>query len=188
MRCGGSSYPPRARSLGLTVPLVFFFLFKRVPPSYFAVIGRKIGCDKSLPSCNNCARTGRKCMGYGVRLTWPDSHDGRRKLPILPARTDQGHHQSFTEQPPSPYYGQQFLNVSSDDVEKSRRDASALALTVLTYPHNNPRPKPSLTLLPGLRGKESDLMSYCKSWQGHDKCFYCFLIAVFAQTKPKSLA
>lgn len=128
--------------------------------SYFLLIGRKIGCDKSLPVCNNCARTGRKCMGYGVRLTWPDSPDGRRKLPILPAQTDHNCH-SRPRHPPSDYYGQQFLNVTTDDVEKSRRDAGILALAVYSNPLY-PRPKPSLTLLPEFRGRESDLMLYCK--------------------------
>lgn len=39
------------------------------------VAARKIGCDKSLPACNNCIRTGRHCQGYGVKLKWatPDT-------------------------------------------------------------------------------------------------------------------
>lgn len=101
-------------------------------------------------------------MGYGVRLTWPDSHDGRRKLPILPAQSDQ-HYHSRPQQPPGSYYGQQFLNVSSHDVEKSRRDAGTLALALCSYPPN-PRPKPSLTLLPEIRGRESELILYCELW------------------------
>lgn len=100
-------------------------------------------------------------MGYGVRLTWPDSPDGRRKLPILPAQSAQNH-TPRPRQPQASHYGQQFLNVSSGDVETSRRDARALALAVCGYLSNS-RPKPSLTLLPEFRGKESDLMSYCES-------------------------
>jgi hypothetical protein len=42
-------------------------------------IDRKIGCDKSLPSCENCRRTQRVCDGYNVRLSWPSKVDGRRK-------------------------------------------------------------------------------------------------------------
>ncbi|KAG0645071.1 Arginine-requiring 81 [Hyphodiscus hymeniophilus] len=39
---------------------------------------RKIGCDQKLPLCNNCIRTGRSCEGYGIKLHWPESADGRR--------------------------------------------------------------------------------------------------------------
>ncbi|CCD42472.1 similar to transcription factor Cys6 [Botrytis cinerea T4] len=42
--------------------------------------GRKIGCDKGIPHCNNCKRTGRFCEGYGVKLHWPESGDGRRPV------------------------------------------------------------------------------------------------------------
>ncbi|KAF7899967.1 hypothetical protein EAF00_004303 [Botryotinia globosa] len=41
---------------------------------------RKIGCDKGIPHCNNCKRTGRTCEGYGVKLHWPESGDGRRPV------------------------------------------------------------------------------------------------------------
>ncbi|KAK6594839.1 C6 finger domain-containing protein [Botrytis cinerea] len=41
---------------------------------------RKIGCDKGIPHCNNCKRTGRFCEGYGVKLHWPESGDGRRPV------------------------------------------------------------------------------------------------------------
>ncbi|CAI4218861.1 unnamed protein product [Parascedosporium putredinis] len=40
---------------------------------------RKIGCDRGLPSCDNCRRSERDCLGYGVRLSWPESLDGRRR-------------------------------------------------------------------------------------------------------------
>ncbi|KAL4887865.1 fungal-specific transcription factor domain-containing protein [Aspergillus ambiguus] len=32
--------------------------------------GRKIGCDRTLPLCNNCRRTGRPCESYKSRLKW----------------------------------------------------------------------------------------------------------------------
>ncbi|ESZ98284.1 hypothetical protein SBOR_1277 [Sclerotinia borealis F-4128] len=41
---------------------------------------RKIGCDKGIPYCNNCTRTGRVCEGYGIKLHWPESGDGRRPV------------------------------------------------------------------------------------------------------------
>ncbi|ROV93510.1 hypothetical protein VSDG_06782 [Cytospora chrysosperma] len=114
---------------------------------------RKIGCDKALPSCNNCARTGRNCMGYGLRLVWPDIPDGRRKLPKLPAQKA-----SKQLQAAGTYYGQQFLNFSFDDVEQHRQDVS-----ILTLHTHHTRPHPSLTLLPDMPGIESDLLCYYDS-------------------------
>ncbi|CAI6333219.1 unnamed protein product [Periconia digitata] len=40
---------------------------------------RKVGCDRALPTCGNCARARRACKAYGVKLAWPDKFDGRRK-------------------------------------------------------------------------------------------------------------
>ncbi|KAH7310539.1 fungal-specific transcription factor domain-containing protein [Stachybotrys elegans] len=41
-------------------------------------IDRKIRCDRHLPVCSNCIRSGRVCQGYGVRLSWPREDDGKR--------------------------------------------------------------------------------------------------------------
>lgn len=40
---------------------------------------RKIGCDRALPTCQNCHRSHRTCKGYALKLAWPDKFDGRRK-------------------------------------------------------------------------------------------------------------
>lgn len=117
-------------------------------------IERKIGCDKGLPSCNNCLRTGRACLGYGVRLVWPDIHDGRRKLPTHPILNEtlrHGHAERL-------HYGQQFLNISYEDIEQSRQDFNSLAL----YSNPNARPQSSLTLHPQFRLQEGELLQYCK--------------------------
>lgn len=90
-------------------------------------------------------------MGYGLRLVWPDIPDGRRKLPNLPAQKA-----SEQLQAAGTYYGQQFLNISFDDVEQHRQDVSTLTLQA-----HHARPHPSLTLLPDLLGHESDLLLYC---------------------------
>ncbi|CAN8105089.1 unnamed protein product [Discula destructiva] len=113
---------------------------------------RKIGCDKGLPSCNNCLRTGRQCLGYGVRLIWPDIHDGRRKSPAHPTQSDhmaQGHTRGL-------HYGQQFLNISHEDIEQSRQDIRSLAL----YSNPNARPQPSVKLYPQHQIQESELLQY----------------------------
>ncbi|OPB44864.1 Zn2Cys6 transcriptional regulator [Trichoderma guizhouense] len=44
---------------------------------------RKKGCDKSLPGCHQCIRSGLTCEGYGRDLVWvnttPDGDDGKVK-------------------------------------------------------------------------------------------------------------
>ncbi|QYT06235.1 Zn2Cys6 transcriptional regulator [Trichoderma simmonsii] len=44
---------------------------------------RKKGCDKSVPSCHQCIRSGLTCEGYGRDLVWvnttPDGDDGKVK-------------------------------------------------------------------------------------------------------------
>ncbi|KAH8788030.1 fungal-specific transcription factor domain-containing protein [Diaporthe sp. PMI_573] len=44
---------------------------------------RKIGCDRSIPHCNNCTRTERQCAGYGLRLNWPGHRSNRRRDLII---------------------------------------------------------------------------------------------------------
>ncbi|RSL62836.1 hypothetical protein CEP53_004618 [Fusarium sp. AF-6] len=41
---------------------------------------RKVRCDLRQPSCANCARSKRKCAGYGMRLSWPRPNDRRRSM------------------------------------------------------------------------------------------------------------
>lgn len=117
-----------------------------------ARIERKIGCDKGLPSCNNCVRTGRECMGYGLRLVWPDIPDGRRKSPKLSLQHSHGQLQAS-----GLYYGQQFLNISFDDIEQNRQDVSTLTLQ-----DHHARPQQALRLHPDLVGHEADLLAYCE--------------------------
>jgi hypothetical protein len=52
------------------------------------IAARKIGCDKSLPACNNCLRTGRSCQGYGFKLRWatPDTQSRSQSAIQLPER------------------------------------------------------------------------------------------------------
>lgn len=50
----------------------------------------KIGCDLSFPACQNCLQSKKKCMGYGLRLSWPQNSDRRRAIVLdqqtLPAQ------------------------------------------------------------------------------------------------------
>ncbi|KAH7166529.1 fungal-specific transcription factor domain-containing protein [Dactylonectria macrodidyma] len=74
---------------------------------------RKIGCDKNMPSCNNCTRTNRQCLGYGLRLTWPDQQIRRSK-----SQANQPNSESETriEIRPTQQRDWQFLNFTYEDV------------------------------------------------------------------------
>ncbi|KAL5336823.1 fungal-specific transcription factor domain-containing protein [Aspergillus crustosus] len=39
---------------------------------------RKVSCDYSRPTCQNCTNAKRKCEGYGLRLSWPTARGPRR--------------------------------------------------------------------------------------------------------------
>lgn len=119
-----------------------------------AVAERKIGCDRDLPVCYNCTRTGRQCLGYGLRLLWPDRHDGRRK--------DSGF--VVYEPPENPHeasksYGVHFLNVTHNDVASSLDPTSSNALVTKTVA----KPTRALNLYPSMVGQDALFMSYCKS-------------------------
>jgi len=91
-------------------------------------------------------------MGYGLRLVWPDMPDGRRKSPKLSLQLSHGQLQAS-----GLYYGQQFLNISFDDIEQNRQDVSTLTLQ-----DHHARPQQALRLLPDLVGHEADLLAYCE--------------------------
>lgn len=90
-------------------------------------------------------------MGYGLRLVWPDIPDGRRKSPKLSLQ----HHTHGQLQASGLYYGQQFLNISFDDIEQNRQDVSTLTL----HDHHA-RPQQALRLHPDLVGHEVELLAY----------------------------
>ncbi|KAI0134653.1 fungal-specific transcription factor domain-containing protein [Xylariales sp. AK1849] len=114
---------------------------------------RKIGCDRRFPACNNCLRTARECLGYGIRLAWPDQPDGRRRKDRLP---DQA-----TQLPPnnSECYGKQFLNVTYADLARARNGPSPISLSLVNAPS---RPERLIPLIPDFHGKESRLINYYK--------------------------
>ncbi|KAJ4387794.1 hypothetical protein N0V93_008396 [Gnomoniopsis smithogilvyi] len=113
---------------------------------------RKIGCDRGLPSCNNCSRTGRECLGYGIRLIWPELHDGRRKLPKHPTQVVP----FVCDHTRGPHYGDQFLNTSYEDIEQSRQDFTSL----VPYGKLIVRPQYNLAFRPQLRPQEGELLQY----------------------------
>ncbi|KAH8881329.1 hypothetical protein GQ53DRAFT_754479 [Thozetella sp. PMI_491] len=109
--------------------------------------GRKIGCDRQLPECGNCIRTGRKCQGYEVRLAWPDKHDGRRKTQelslddvfLLPLRQAAGGASRW-----------QFLNMNVGDMTTTIPTLPTPDLQSLVRCPRNPSWWPDLEGEPGL--------------------------------------
>ncbi|EEU43814.1 uncharacterized protein NECHADRAFT_73999 [Fusarium vanettenii 77-13-4] len=66
---------------------------------------RKVLCDRTLPTCTRCARAGRRCDGYGTRLSWPREGDARRAV-IGPAPIERRR-----------YDARHFVNTSTGDIE-----------------------------------------------------------------------
>lgn len=42
-------------------------------------------CDRTTPTCQRCFQSGRVCLGYGLRLSWPGKNQ-RRSLTAHPLR------------------------------------------------------------------------------------------------------
>ncbi|EWY82689.1 hypothetical protein FOYG_14787 [Fusarium oxysporum NRRL 32931] len=111
---------------------------------------RKIGCDRATPSCNNCIRTQRKCLGYGLQLLWPDRHDGRRR------KRDPAEHRPPTTLSKSVHYGKYFLNISLSDVDIAVSKSDGHILVDLFQQ----RPRCSLTLHGPFLDHEGMLLGY----------------------------
>lgn len=120
-------------------------------------VARKIGCDKQLPDCNNCVRTGRSCEGYGIKVQWPETVDGRRPTCSWEARAQKSWNFVKSSTPGELH----FLNTTFDDLE-SRTASSSL---------RSFRFQPSPTIARGLTvgfgttdlmPEDKILLSYCK--------------------------
>lgn len=119
---------------------------------------RKIGCDKTLPACNNCIRTNRVCAGFGVKLIWPETFDGRRKSVIRGVDHHKSH--SFCQT-----LAVDFLNTTTEDVEVSHlynltnwaQNSHPLRLSTRTLPTYS---------LPGFTSDDASLLSYCECTLG----------------------
>ncbi|KAH6884386.1 fungal-specific transcription factor domain-containing protein [Thelonectria olida] len=115
---------------------------------------RKIGCDRNIPSCDNCLRTKRTCLGYGLRLTWPNRPDGRRRKPGPTIHVSQGNQHEARSQ----YYGRQFLNFTLENIVLARIDV--LGIDLLTALAGGLRMDCGLCLHPPLLGQDAILLSY----------------------------
>lgn len=47
-------------------------------------VERKIRCDLRVPTCSKCFQAHRRCLGYGLRLSWPRNGDKRRAVVCTP--------------------------------------------------------------------------------------------------------
>jgi hypothetical protein len=118
---------------------------------------RKVGCDRSVPACQNCQRSHRHCQGYGIKLAWPDKADGRRKQrPIMDIQFVQSHGTRYVRLPD----GMPFLNTTYQDLRFQKLDMKTI-LSVLGTSQALPYQLPSL--LPGQYrdSHEALLLSYC---------------------------
>jgi hypothetical protein len=114
---------------------------------------RKIGCDRGFPACNNCVRTSRECLGYGIRLAWPDQPDGRRRVNRLPSQAGTTSLVSH-----SAHYGRQFLNVTYKDLAAAAGKSIVADAPLMIGVHE--RPMPAIPLIPDLKERESRLINY----------------------------
>ncbi|KAK8048747.1 fungal-specific transcription factor domain-containing protein [Apiospora phragmitis] len=105
---------------------------------------RKIGCDRGYPACNNCLRTGRECLGYGIRLAWPDQPDGRRRVNRMPDR----------------HYGKQFLNLTYADLARPSHGCAGGSLAVVVQEPPTPRLKCFVPFVPNMHERDTHLMRY----------------------------
>ena len=117
---------------------------------------RKIRCDLKIPRCKQCTKANKDCQ-YGVRLSWPREHDGRRSLTSTQTqpwmvRGCSGHH---------------WLNVGHQDIDfhlmlSSDAFKSNLQPKQLFW---KPQSIPKLVswVPPGKGHLEHILISYCKT-------------------------
>ncbi|PTB35646.1 hypothetical protein M441DRAFT_31853 [Trichoderma asperellum CBS 433.97] len=108
---------------------------------------RKKGCDKNVPSCHQCIRSGLQCGGYGRDLVWvnttPDGDDTGKAVP-LPTRGKSSSTSSTQQRPWSVIYttrGANHVNTNitlHDSLTRSAREElyfSTLISTALPYGH-----------------------------------------------------
>ncbi|KAK7969425.1 N-terminal fungal transcription regulatory domain-containing protein [Apiospora saccharicola] len=115
---------------------------------------RKIGCDRGYPACNNCLRTGRECLGYGIRLAWPDQPDGRRRVNRMPDRVL---HLSPAN---TEHYGKQFLNLTYADLTRPGNGCAGKSLAVVVQEPPTPRLKRFVPFVPNMHERDTHLMRY----------------------------
>jgi hypothetical protein len=113
---------------------------------------RKIGCDRTIPHCNNCTRTERQCAGYGIRLNWPGHRNNRRRDLIIcnvaGFASVERRHQSRERK---------YLNFTNRDFRLAEK-----RLTWHRFMERiSARPSLSLSLHSPVVGEDAILLTYC---------------------------
>lgn len=107
----------------------------------------------------NCTRAKRECKGYGLKLAWPDKHDGRRKQKKYEADPDVRATNYVTKS--GEFY---FLNTGMEDIEGRRytmRDLAEKFPLVDFWARGNGLQNPGLWNL-DLGERDGTLLSYCE--------------------------
>jgi hypothetical protein len=107
----------------------------------------------------NCTRAKRECKGYGLKLAWPDKHDGRRKQKKYEADPDVRETNYVTKS--GEFY---FLNTGMEDIEGRRytmRDLVEKFPLVDVWARANGPQSPKLWNL-DLDERDGMLLSYCE--------------------------
>jgi hypothetical protein len=129
-------------------------------------LGRKIGCDQGVLSCENCIRTKRKCEGYGIKLHWPEAGDGRRPL----HKWESNRVESLDLNASWRSNSYHFLNTTYGDLDPGLSRESSIVLAsrraaqtrgVSTPPLSPPRSL-GFGFEVNLTPKDLSLLSYCK--------------------------
>ncbi|KAH7135689.1 fungal-specific transcription factor domain-containing protein [Dendryphion nanum] len=116
---------------------------------------RKVGCDRFLPECVNCKRSGRHCQGYALKLAWPDKVDGRRKQ-----KKYQAQHVRSTD-----YLTRNgrftFLNTTNEDFNDTI-DFQRI-VKIESYSRDEYQIRPALRPLSNINEEDGRLLSYFDS-------------------------
>ena len=154
-------------------------------------IGRKVGCDRGQPSCSNCIRTDRQCLGYGIKLSWPQNGGDGRRRDFVPDQGLKGedHDKLQTHGSSSKSLDNllirrtrnQFLNTDYEDLRRFLGHFTHLQ--DFHSAQNKPSPKPTRSLSYGyetcIQSGDSSLLSYCK----FNSLYFC----QYPQTEPGSI-
>jgi len=135
-------------------------------------IDRKIACDRTGATCQNCIQSKRPCQPYRIRLSWPRVNDSKRAL-LSHSRALSGSRRIYTHV--------RFINMSSKDIEIHRHlgelnryrgqkqndlRKSIPMLSNIQLAHHIGTyvlvPALSLSHYPGFQCGEEELVSYCE--------------------------
>jgi hypothetical protein len=138
---------------------------------------RRVRCDRGVSGCSHCARNGRACPGYALRLSWPQNLRCRRAIVYTPSGLPLAHDSGAL-----PLRRRHFINTTSQDtfhslviVEAARKGRLTTARACLCRAKARAgdacQPKFNIELRPQLRhlslnvldARDTPLLTYCRS-------------------------